>query len=455
MGMMGQYNAECPIDNREEPRHGVSPLRVVTRISEPFLRLLALSDGRMIPRRPRRLWGFAALCFAIGLGLADGGEPEAPKPCSLQVQELRGTAQLLRDQLHELRQTLGRLLPRPTPEAPRLREIERRGNLSFAEFQRHYSGRAPVIFTDLQAIVPPWGAAYFAEVCAEKGVPAAAYRAGALRFGEGPYVPVRDFVAQYSTARAPGYASGAAGQYYMFDWSLPKHCPEALANFTVPKYFAHDLLQRLGDADIRWVDSWPSLFIGPQGTRSPVHVDVLDTHFWMMQLRGRKEWVVYPRDARPLLYEDRPAAGFAVPDLFDADPAAYPLMSLAQGWRGVVYPGEVIYIPHGSPHQVGLLFLTRGKSTPQPPSGGVPQANATQVILRGGGGGAFSGPTHMGRSSCFNIVMARWVFWEVPSCVSQTPPPFCLFMACGLGNSLVPLPSFCVVKIPRANQTWE
>ena len=29
------------------------------------------------------------------------------------------------------------------------------------------------------------------------------------------------------------------------------------------------------------------------GTRSRLHVDILETHFWMMQVEGRKEWVIF------------------------------------------------------------------------------------------------------------------------------------------------------------------
>lgn len=34
---------------------------------------------------------------------------------------------------------------------------------------------------------------------------------------------------------------------YLFDWSLPLHCPELDAHFEIPKYFKHDLLKKTSE----------------------------------------------------------------------------------------------------------------------------------------------------------------------------------------------------------------
>jgi hypothetical protein len=43
------------------------------------------------------------------------------------------------------------------------------------------------------------------------------------------------------------------------------------------------------------------------GSRSGVHVDAFESHFWMLLLRGTKRWVFLDRAQaqRPLLYEVR------------------------------------------------------------------------------------------------------------------------------------------------------
>ena len=63
------------------------------------------------------------------------------------------------------------------------------------------------------------------------------------------------------------------------DWSLPRGAVELLARVNVPKWCADDLLQRCAGDDLPYCDTWPSLFVGAQGTRSATHVDAAATHF--------------------------------------------------------------------------------------------------------------------------------------------------------------------------------
>jgi hypothetical protein len=60
---------------------------------------------------------------------------------------------------------------------------------------------------------------------------------------------------------------------YLFDWGLPGQVDEMLEEeFRVPRLFAGDLLQHLPPGSL-FRDAWPSLFVGPKGTRSGLHVD--------------------------------------------------------------------------------------------------------------------------------------------------------------------------------------
>lgn len=77
---------------------------------------------------------------------------------------------------------------------------------------------------------------------------------------------------------------GLAGNLYVHDDSLPALCPAALENFTVPRYFAGDWLQRVPQparGRCKVCSYWPSLFLGPEGSSSALHVDALGTHFFM------------------------------------------------------------------------------------------------------------------------------------------------------------------------------
>ncbi len=97
---------------------------------------------------------------------------------------------------------------------------------------------------------------------------------------------------------------------YLFDFNLQAHCPSLLQDWNMPAYFSQDFLQRVPPAMINAYGSssyrnyWPSLFAGAPGTRSELHIDAWCSNFWMTQLRGRKQWILFPRNQTARLYRD-------------------------------------------------------------------------------------------------------------------------------------------------------
>lgn len=57
-----------------------------------------------------------------------------------------------------------------------------------------------------------------------------------------------------------------------------------------------------GRGALPYRDDWPSLFVGPAGSGSGLHVDPLGSNFWMLLIAGRKRWAFFDRADRPLLY---------------------------------------------------------------------------------------------------------------------------------------------------------
>ena len=76
---------------------------------------------------------------------------------------------------------------------------------------------------------------------------------------------------------------------YLFDWSLPLHCPELMAELSIPDYFKSNLLQQTPDGSL-YRKSWPSLFIAPAGIASGLHVDAFSSNFWMALFQGKKRY---------------------------------------------------------------------------------------------------------------------------------------------------------------------
>ena len=78
----------------------------------------------------------------------------------------------------------------------------------------------------------------------------------------------------------------------IFDYPLPRMCPEMLENWTVPKYFVQDFFQRVKKKGFHYKTSWPSLFFGLPGSFGGLHRDSGGTAFWQYVIEGKKDWRV-------------------------------------------------------------------------------------------------------------------------------------------------------------------
>jgi len=145
---------------------------------------------------------------------------------------------------------------------------------------------------------------------------------------------------------------------YCHDWSIPLHCPELLQpGFRIPKYFAADYLQQTPQGTL-YKDTWPSLFIGPKGTFSELHVDAFFSNFWMGLMQGRKRWVFFKREDIGLLEPE-----WTSPTTLDPTFKITPrnpdhmkrIMQRCKPMITVLNQGEVLYVPAGCPHFVENL----------------------------------------------------------------------------------------------------
>ena len=106
---------------------------------------------------------------------------------------------------------------------------------------------------------------------------------------------------------------------------------------------------------------WPSLFYGANGTESALHVDNFNSNFIMWLVNGTKRWRVYERSGlNTVLMYRYGMTDWGKPDenpvdVFRVDADTYPLMTRARGWETIQGPGELVFIPGGSPHAVQNL----------------------------------------------------------------------------------------------------
>jgi hypothetical protein len=171
-------------------------------------------------------------------------------------------------------------------------------------------------------------------------------------------------------------------------WDKSPYDPPEQQYFRIPAVIGrYDLFQKIPSSGYQY--SWPSLFIGRKGSNSKLHIDSGATGFWMYLVSGRKRWVVYDEAERPYLYERIERKSFMadvlalnatqneedrtmIHDYFNGH---YPVLDLASsegvGYEIIQEPGDLVYIPPGSPHAVENLEDIVGISFNQVPKSGI------------------------------------------------------------------------------------
>jgi len=195
-----------------------------------------------------------------------------------------------------------------------------------------------------------------------------AHRSNELSCATTDVVDLKDYVREVMEDGAPGS--------YLYDASIPLKLPSLAEAIRMPKYFAHDYLQKTMRMTA-FSRSWPSLFVAARDTRSSLHVDQWHGHFFMAMVRGTKRWTVFDRGSTAFLRPSwlRGTLDPAMPNLEDQglyyDPSATAVSEenddarvssvqrrLAKRWDVDLGPGEVLFVPGGAPHAVHNLDCT-------------------------------------------------------------------------------------------------
>jgi histone arginine demethylase JMJD6 len=129
--------------------------------------------------------------------------------------------------------------------------------------------------------------------------------------------------------------------YYLKDWVFQDDIPELLKDYTIPSFFKSwaELLPVKHRPKLRW------FYIGPKGSGSALHIDVMKTSAWNGVVSGKKHWHFYSPDQYDLLYNLKV-------DTFNPDLKKFPLLANVQPITCIQNPGDVVFTPGGWPHQV-------------------------------------------------------------------------------------------------------
>ena len=144
----------------------------------------------------------------------------------------------------------------------------------------------------------------------------------------------------------------------LFDFSIWQQCAESLGNelFMPSKWFPVDLYT-YASAQMQPVSgsACPTLFVAPCGSGSSLHIDTLQTNFWMFMSLGRKRWRLVSRDQIALLHPQY---------LCDLNPVFPEDLNVVKPnvtiYETELEAGDLIFVPAGWPHQVALVILSKG-----------------------------------------------------------------------------------------------
>ena len=139
---------------------------------------------------------------------------------------------------------------------------------------------------------------------------------------------------------------------YLKDWHMLRDLPKGVSPpHDTPFLFAGDYLNEFSLSTR--ADDYKFTYLGPRGTRTLMHTDVLGSHSWTTSIVGRKRWVFFPPEVRPCL-ED--SGGRFLNDVVHGmvDPTRFPRYEEANSKRIelVQMPGQTLFVPSGWPHQV-------------------------------------------------------------------------------------------------------
>ena len=228
-------------------------------------------------------------------------------------------------------------------------------SLTRVEFERRFQGpNLPVLIT---GVTESWRAAR--EWVDEQGRPDVARLAALFDAGE---VAIHDRRGKRRHMKLSEYADwwhsrqdddNAADWLYLKDWHMAQQFPEYDA-YTTPACLGEDWLNEhwaAGGTGAATAGDHRFVYIGPQGSTTGLHADILFSYSWSVNIVGRKLWRLVPAEQRALVSDPgtRPRAKSlsTLQALPSADGLA--VIKVEQG------AGELLFVPSGWYHEVENL----------------------------------------------------------------------------------------------------
>jgi histone arginine demethylase JMJD6 len=227
-------------------------------------------------------------------------------------------------------------------------EIERRAQLSYEEFAKGYlNPRKPVIITDALRgwkALERWTPEFFKQQFGDMK----------LTLQKAPTMAQLIDRVLESTEEKPAPYLTNQPVYQMFP-SL-KADLEPMPDYFFPNWLGDQYLLKSFGAKMNRSGAI-ELYIGGKGGSFPVlHYDWGGTHAFLMQIYGRKQFVIFSPDQEPFLYPTQTKDGRSLLNSVEKpDLEKFPLFAKAQPTTFVLEPGEMLFIPAQWWHTTKML----------------------------------------------------------------------------------------------------
>ena len=243
-------------------------------------------------------------------------------------------------------------------------EIERREKLSYEVFAREYLyANKPVVITDALRewkALKRWSPEFFKKEFGQmkftlnedlKGK--AGYKGNG---GSGVEYTMDSFIDRVLSSTEENPAPYYRNQVLYELFPSLKDDIQPLPEYFLPNWLPdHYMVKYVGEVLNR--GSKLELYIGGKGGAFPVlHYDGAGTHAFLMQVYGRKQFIIYPPNQEQYLYPSPEKENLSLVNSLDnPDLEKFPLFAKAEATVFVLEPGELLFIPAHWWHTTKML----------------------------------------------------------------------------------------------------
>jgi histone arginine demethylase JMJD6 len=239
-------------------------------------------------------------------------------------------------------------------------EIERRANLSYPAFCKEYlfPGR-PVIITDVTKdwkALSRWTPEFFQKEFADMEI---TFDADPKPGGQVQSVPLKYTMAQFIDLVLKSSDENPAPYFRnrILSDLFPSLTPdiEPLPGYLQPNWLGDRyMVKRVGEVLNRGAAI--ELYIGGKGGTFPVlHYDGSGTHAFLMQIYGRKQYIVYSPTQERFLYPSPDRQNLSLVNVEKPNLQQFPLFAKAEGTTFELGPGELLFVPSHWWHTAKML----------------------------------------------------------------------------------------------------